>query len=65
MPVSYKEVKMGGTCSTHGRNQETQIKYWSENLKGKDHLEDLGIDERKLLKWILKKECGRILTGFI
>jgi hypothetical protein len=26
-----------------------------ENLKGKDHLKDLGADGKKTLKWILKK----------
>jgi hypothetical protein len=30
-----------------------------------DHLEDLGIDGKIILKSILKKECGRIWTGFI
>jgi hypothetical protein len=29
--------------------------YWSENLKGRDHLEDLGIDEKIILEWILGK----------
>jgi len=28
--------------------------FWSKNLKGKDHLEDLGIDGR-ILEWMLKK----------
>jgi hypothetical protein len=27
--------------------------FWLENLKGRDHLEDLGIDERIILEWIL------------
>jgi len=30
-------------------------KFWSENLKGRDHAKDLGVDGRKLLDWILWK----------
>jgi hypothetical protein len=30
-------------------------KFWLENLKGRDHLEYMGKDERIILKWILKK----------
>jgi hypothetical protein len=36
-----------------------------ENLKEKDHFEDLVIDESRILKWILKENCGRVCTGFI
>jgi hypothetical protein len=36
-----------------------------ENLKGQDHLEDLGIDEKLILEWILKKLGGKVWTGFI
>ena len=43
--------------------------FWSDGLKGKYHVEDLGVDERikGLLKWILKKcdRGGRAWTGFI
>jgi hypothetical protein len=35
-----------------------------ENLKGRDS-EDLIIDGRIILEWILRKEGGRIWTGFI
>jgi hypothetical protein len=30
-------------------------KFWSENLKGRNHVEDLGIDERIISEWILGK----------
>jgi hypothetical protein len=50
---------------TWGRS-EIHTKFWLESLKGKDHhLEDLSIDERIILKWILRKQCERVWTGFI
>jgi hypothetical protein len=29
--------------------------FWLENLKGRDHLEDLCVDGRIILEWILGK----------
>jgi hypothetical protein len=29
--------------------------FWSENLKGGDHLEDLCVDRRIILEWMLGK----------
>jgi hypothetical protein len=40
-------------------------KFWSENLNGRDHLEDLAVDGKIILEWILKKQVGRVWTGFI
>jgi hypothetical protein len=32
--------------------------FWSENLKGRDHSEDLRVDGRIILERILEKVCG-------
>jgi hypothetical protein len=34
--------------------------FWLENLKGADHSEDLGVDGKVTLQWILQKECGSV-----
>ena len=31
------------------------VRFWLENLKERDHLEDLSIEQRIILEWILKK----------
>jgi hypothetical protein len=44
--------------------QEMHTKFWSENLKERDHLEDLGMDRRIILEWILDKQDGNMRIGF-
>jgi hypothetical protein len=39
--------------------------FWWGNLRERDHLEDIGIDGRIILEWILEKLIGMICTGFI
>jgi len=34
---------------------EMHTKFWSENLKGRDHSENLGVDGRIISEWILRK----------
>jgi hypothetical protein len=43
---------------------DTHTKFWSENLKGRDHLEDLYVGGRGLLKWILTKLGVKLWTVF-
>jgi hypothetical protein len=49
---------VGGACSTH-------TKFWSENLQGRDLSEELGVDEKIILELILRKQGGKMWTGFI
>lgn len=44
---------------------EVNTKYYLVNPKGRDHLLDLAIDERIILKWALNKYSVKIWTGFI
>jgi hypothetical protein len=39
-------------------------RFWSENLEGRDHLGDLGVDGRIILEWISGKQ-GETWAGFI
>jgi hypothetical protein len=36
------------------------IQYWLESLKGRAHSQDLGVDGRLLLQWIL----GNMVRGY-
>jgi hypothetical protein len=41
----------------------THAQIWSENLQ--DHTEDLGVDRRIILEWILGKYDGKVWIGFM
>jgi hypothetical protein len=32
-----------------------RTKFWSENLNGRDHLEEINVDGKTVLQWILRK----------
>ena len=49
-----------GACSTNGGNRN-EIQGFGGEPEGKGHLEDLGLDERIILRRILQKEDGRFL----
>jgi hypothetical protein len=44
-----KEDKMGGACDVHGRD-DVCTKFWLGGPKRRDHLENIGIDGRTVLK---------------
>jgi len=44
-----------GHISTHGIDEKCIQKLYQENLKGRDYVEDPGIDGRIILQWILEK----------
>jgi hypothetical protein len=46
--------EMDWTRSSHGRDDKCMQNLF-ENLKGRDHLGDLGLHERIILKWMLRK----------
>jgi hypothetical protein len=52
--AQIKDGKMGGSCSMNDRD-EKRIIVLLENLKRRDHSEDLGVDGRIILEWILRK----------
>ena len=49
-----KENEMGNVLGR--RKIHTEV--WWQNLKEQDHLEDLSIDGRTILKWTLKRDLG-------
>jgi hypothetical protein len=48
----------------HG-DEKWHTKFWLVSLKGRDHLEHLGVDGRILLNWILEKQDLGVWIGFI
>jgi len=40
-------------------------KFWLENLKERNHLEDLCIDGKMELEWILGKQDENVWTEFV
>jgi hypothetical protein len=60
-----KSRRMSGRGIQHvwGR-VEVYTGLWWGNLKERDHLEDVGIDWRIILKWIFRKWEGVVGTGW-
>jgi len=55
---------LGKACSTHRRDEKC-TQNLGRNLKGKDHLENPGVDGKIILQWILGKWDGKVWTPCI
>jgi hypothetical protein len=49
---------MGAACGTCGREERCIQAFGGGNLRERDHLEDLRLDRRIILKYIFKKLDG-------
>jgi hypothetical protein len=47
-----KKNEMGRACGTYGRQERCIQGFWWGDLRKRDHLEDLGVNRRIILKWI-------------
>jgi hypothetical protein len=56
----YYDDEMGEACCTHREEKREErrercTEFWPQNLKERDHLDDLGVEGKVVLKLILQK----------
>jgi len=52
------------TCLTCGRQWIT-VEWRLLFSRGRDHPKDLGVDGKIILEWILRKQSGKVWTGWL
>jgi hypothetical protein len=57
-----EEDEMGRTCGMYSGEEKYIQHFGRRNIKEKGHLKDKGTDGRIILKWILRKLDGKMLT---
>jgi hypothetical protein len=56
---------MGKVCSTNVGEKKCMQYIGGRNIKERDHLKDLGVNVRILIKWIFKRENERAWSLFV
>jgi hypothetical protein len=56
---------MDETCSAHGEIRNTYKNSDWKRPRRTDYSEDMSLDGRTILKWIIRKQLCRVWTGFI
>ena len=56
---------MGGVCGTYGGEEKCAQSFGGQNLKERDRLEDLGIDGRIILNYVLRRWEESVWIEFI
>ena len=54
MGEQIKRSETGGECGTKGETIDVHTGFWWGDMLKIDHLEDLGVDGKIILKWIFK-----------
>jgi hypothetical protein len=53
--IKSRLMRWEGNVARMGEREETCTGFWWRNMMERDHLEEPGVDERILLKWIYRK----------
>jgi hypothetical protein len=54
---------VGVECGTYVGREDMHAEFWSRNLRERDHLDDLGVDGRIILKCFFRKFVVVVCTG--
>jgi hypothetical protein len=54
---------MVGACSAYGGREEVCTYFWWRNLRKRDHLKDISVDGRIIIRWICRKCDVGVWTG--